>query len=312
MLANRKRPRILITGGSGLLALNWACTMRESWEVILGVHSHKVKLFGTSTMILDLDNKDRLDEQVYACSPDLIVHAAGLTNVDICENSPNLARISNVDIAGNVAQIAKNRNIYLIHISTDHLSDGKKQFTLEDDEPLPINEYARTKLAAEKLVLSLNSNALVLRTNFFCWGHGLRQSNSDWLIHNIRAGKEISLFEDIFFTPILADLLAIFSHKMVKMNAKGIYNLVGEERISKYDFAIKLCRTFGLSENYIKKTHSSSIKLIAPRPSDMSLSAQKAKDHLGIGTGGVDHFLSILKDQEKQGRSRELYNAVSK
>jgi dTDP-4-dehydrorhamnose reductase len=304
------RKRILLTGGSGLLALNWACAVRDEWDVVLGTHRHQVKLGGTTSVQLELESADQLSRQIDEIAPDLVVHTAGLTNVDRCEDDPTAARIANADIAANVARVAAGRGIKLIHISTDHLFAGTEQMYPEEAPPQPLNEYARSKLLAEKLVQEICPHALVVRTNFFGWGYERRQSFSDWIIYNLRAGKALSLFDDVHFTPILADELVRTAHRLVAVDAAGIFNLVGDERVSKYAFALRLVEQFELPANLIKRDQVSHGHLHARRPPDMSLDNGKARRLLGRDLGGIDQFLAALRQQEQQGRRTELYHCV--
>src|SRR5512140_2372206 len=66
------RQRVLLTGGSGLLALNWACAVRDAWDVVLGTHRHGVELKGASSYQLNLDDQRELERQLAVISPDLL------------------------------------------------------------------------------------------------------------------------------------------------------------------------------------------------------------------------------------------------
>lgn len=305
-----KNKRILITGGSGLLALNWACAIRDNWEVVLATHEHSVNLEGTTQYKLDLENITKLESQLEQISPDLIVHTAGLTSVDHCEKNPGLAKMVNAAIAKNIAVISKSKKIGLMHISTDHLFSGESSFYSEDATPEPMNEYARSKFLAEKWVQEVYPEALILRTNFFCWGHNQRQSLSDWIIYSLRNGKTLSMFDDVYITPILVDTLVKFSHQLVERNASGIFNLVGNDRVSKYDFALKLAKYFNLPINLIERNKITNAQLFALRPADMSLNNDKLSHELGENIGNLDDYFSALRNQEIQGRRKELYSSV--
>lgn len=302
---------VLITGGSGLLALNWACTLRERWRVVLGTHRHSVALVGASSLPLHYDNLERLDREIAEIAPDLIVHTAGLTSVDACEADPLLSVQANAKLARTVAEVASRQRIRLIHISTDHLFAGNRSWYKETDATEPLNEYARSKLRAEDWVRQVCPKALVLRTNFFGWGHAGRQSFSDWIIYNLRAGKRISLFDDVYFTPILADKLAIAAHLLIDRSASGIFHLVGDERVSKYEFGRRLANMFNLPGELIERGKISTSKLIAKRPSDMSLDNTRACDLLGTGLGRLDDYFLALRRQEDEGRREELFHAVT-
>lgn len=306
-----KKRRLLITGGSGLLALNWACALRDTWDVTLGTHQHAVNLAGVSACSLVLDDLAQLRAQMEKVFPDLVVHTAGLTSVDRCELFPALAHQANVEIAKNVAQAAAMQGAGLIHISTDHLFSGRRSMYTESELPEPVNQYGRTKALAETAVMQVNPAALVVRTNFFGWGHATRQSFSDWLIYNLRAGKELPLFDNVFFTPILADVLALAAHELVDTGASGIFNLVGDRRLSKYEFARILADHFSLPEHLLLQRSLDASGFVAARPHDMSLDNRKAREILGRDLGDVQHFLAALHQQELSGRGAELLKSVN-
>ena len=304
------KKRIVITGGSGLLGLNWACAIRNDWDVVLGTHQHSVHLSGTTQSQLDLSNLSKLDSQIELLSPDLIVHTAGLTSIEHCEGNPELASQVNAQIAKNVAVVSERKKIKFIHISTDHLFSGDSSFYKEESTPNPLNEYAKSKLLGELWVQEVNPEALILRTNFFCWGYKQRQSFSDWIIFSLREGKFLKMFDDVFFTPILADTLAHSVHKLINKNVSGIYNLVGDERISKYEFAIKLAEYFKLPIKHILRSKIRNENLLTQRPVDMSLNNHKVSQELGFAMGGLDDYFRCLHEQEIKGRAKELYNVV--
>jgi dTDP-4-dehydrorhamnose reductase len=306
-----KKKRILITGGTGLLALNWACALRDTWDVTLGTHRHSVDLAGVRSCPLVLEDPVRLQTQMEASSPDLVVHTAGLTSVDRCELSPELAHQANVEIAQNVARAAASHGAAFVHISTDHLFSGMHSMCTEAEPPAPVNHYGRTKALAETAVMDANPAALVLRTNFFGWGHAGRQSFTDWLIYNLRAGKELSLFDNVFFTPILADALALAAHQLVETGASGVFNLVGDQRLSKYEFARMLADQFSLPQQLLLQHSFDGSELMAARPHDMSLDNRKAREALGRNLGDVPQFLAALHQQERSGRGAELLKSVN-
>lgn len=304
------KPRLAITGGSGLLALNWACAVRNKWDVVLGTHQHSVHLAGTSASKLNLDNEVYLGQQLDDLSPDLVVHTAGLTSVDRCEADRDLAHHTNAVIARNIAEATAKRNILLIHISTDHLFAGDRCFYREQDALQPLNEYGRSKALAEAWVQSAHPKALIVRTNFFGWGHRHRQSLSDWLIYNLRAGKVLTLFDNVYFTPILADTLALAAHELMEKGASGIFNLGGPDRLSKYEFALQVSAQFGLPVELIQRGQVAQANLLAPRPRDMSLDSSMARQVLGRHLGSVLQYLRDLQAQEVEGRRADLFESI--
>lgn len=304
--------KIIITGGSGLLALNWACIMRSNAEVCLFVHEHNVSLDGVKTKKVDLLNLEEINNSISGFNADLVVHTAGLTNVEMCEKAPELAARVNTEIACNIAKSTHQLGIKLVHISTDHLFSGVQSFVSENDTPYPLNEYARTKLNAENCVAEINPDALIVRTNFYGWGHKFRQSFSDWVIQSLNDGVKIKLFDNVFYTPVLIDELVDVVNKLVSQSVTGIVNVVGDERVSKYQFGLTLAETFQLDKKLIQKVNLQVKKRVIKRPLDMSLSNNKVKKILDCEFNSLEKSLRELKTQQKMGRYDELYSVVSK
>ena len=302
--------KILFTGGSSLLALNWACSIRNRHEVFLGMHNSQISLRGTRTIPLALSNVDDLIELVLKIQPNIIINTTGMTNVEDCENQIDLAHQVNVQLAANIAFVATQLNIPLVHISTDHLFSGLKENETEYSKPCPLNEYGRSKFNAERVVLDLNPSTLVLRTNFYGWGSNKKQSFSDWIVHQLRAGKKINVFSDVFYTPILIANFVNVAHQLIDKSASGIYNLVGSERITKYDFAVNVARVFNLPEELLLKSSIDDATHLVKRPKDMSLSNSKVVGELGIYFPDTLTSLNELLSQEKKGLGHEIFHSI--
>ena len=300
------KENILITGGSGLLALNWAATIREKCNVTLGLHDRKANLKDTRSILLDLDSKEALIQALEALQPQLVIHAAGLTSIEQCEADPTLAKYINVDLTKNLVMICAKLNIPMVYISTDHLFSGNESLIDENFPVSPINVYAKTKAEAEACVQNAYPEALIIRTNFYAWGSSYRHSFSDMVINNVRAGKKISLFKDIYYTPILVEPLVHTVHELVQKKAQGIFNVVGDDRISKYDFGLKLAKEFNLDNNLIEEGKIINRPFLANRPHDMSLSNEKVTNFLSRIMGGLDQHILKLKAQEASGLAKEL------
>jgi len=298
--------RILITGGSGLLGLNWAAAMRDGNDVLLGIHTRSAQLAGTRSVALAVDQPAQFERQLADMKPDMIVHAAGLSSVDDCERQPDLAFAINARLAGVVAAAAQAQGIALVHISTDHVFSGERALYTEADAPQPLNAYARSKLEGERAVAAVCPGALIVRTNFFGWGPSGRQSISDWILAGLRARAQLTMFNDVHFTPILASRLATRVQALVEAGASGVLHVAGEERVSKHAFSLRLATAFGLPADTIREGRFADAQLAAPRPRDMSLSCERARSLLGHGAGGLDEHLAELRAQQLSGLAAEL------
>ena len=297
---------ILITGGSGLLALNWALAIRERYSVTLGLHERDISLAGIQTRQIELESVSHLVRVFEAVQPQMVIHTAGLTNVEECEAKPDLAQHINVELAANVAQACAKLGLSLVHISTDHLFSGEESLVDETHPIAPKNVYGRTKAKAEFRVLAAHAQALVIRTNFYGWGTSYRRSISDVLIEALRSGKELTLFKDVIYTPNIIESVAQAVLDLVNLKAKGIFHVVGDERISKYEFGLKIAEGFNLDSSLVKPGFLAEQASLVQRPHDMSLSNKKTCNLLGRKLGGVAEHIARLHWQEQNGLAQEL------
>lgn len=297
---------VFLTGGSGLLALNWALALRGKRPVALGIHRRSVALPDVDSVSVSLENVEDLAATFDRLGASCVVHTAALTGVDYCETHPDLAHHVNVRLAGNVARACSLTGVPLVHISTDHLFSGREAMVDEAAPAEPVNVYARSKANAEAEVLEAKQDALVLRTNFFCWGPRHRRSFSDFIIGSLREGRRITLYRDVFYTPILAQSLVEATHELVDAEVSGVLHATGDERVSKYDFGIELCAQFDLDPRLIASGSIADVASVAPRPRDMSLSNARARRLLGRNLGGVKEHIAVLHRQEGLGLPAEL------
>jgi dTDP-4-dehydrorhamnose reductase len=304
------RPRLLITGVSGLLGLNAALQWSERFELAGFWLAHPVVLPGVKTIRLDLEHHSTVLESVQSFGPDYILHTAGLTNVDRCELDPMLAQRLNVQVTENVATAAQKTGARLVHISTDHLFTGERAFCTETTEPSPINVYARTKLDAEQVVQRSCSDALIVRTNFIGWGSSVRTSFTDWILNSLERGTPLKMFTDVFITPILINDLLDCIVDLLQINVTGVLNVAGSDRVSKYDAGIRTAQYFGYSPERIQAISVEEFPFAAPRPRDMSLATHRATTLLGRRMPTLDSSLERLRQLRDQSWPAAIERAI--
>lgn len=290
---------LLITGGTGLLGLHWAAACRDRHPVTLALHRRDLHLAGTVARRIDLADPHALDGALAEGRIGCIIHTAGLTSVESCESDPDAARHHNVTLAAEVAAAAERAGAALIHISTDHLFDGRSDSYDEDSPVSPVNIYGRTKAEAEEAVLRACPHALILRTNFYGWGPRHRPSFSDWLLTALRQNSTLRLFTDMRYTPTHITPLVTAGMALSAKGASGIVHTVGDEALSKHDFGLRLARAFGLSPVGIAQARLADQPNLVRRPLSMALSTRRLHTLLGQGLGGIDAHLAFLRAQEE-------------
>ncbi|HRK91268.1 MAG TPA: SDR family oxidoreductase [Anaerolineales bacterium] len=286
--------KLLLTGVSGLLGINFAQEMMQEHEII-GVDRGKLVSAPFKILKQDLLDAGSVEKILDAAQPDWIVNCAALADLDACENNPDLAKRLNMDLPRQLARACKTRSIPLVHISTDAVFDGEKDgFYTEDDKPNPLSVYAKTKLDGEWAVLTENPQAIVARVNFYGWSLGGKRSLAEFFHHNLTNNKSMSGFTDVVFCPMLVNDTTRLLVKVLKRGLSGLYHLVGTQAMSKYQFGVEIARKFSLRESDITPKSISFSGLLARRANNLWLSTQKLSIDLGevlpVFSTGLDEF----------------------
>jgi dTDP-4-dehydrorhamnose reductase len=286
----------LITGAAGRLGYQLCRHLAAGGAAVAGhIHEHGIGDPAIREVRADLADGDAVARLVAGSGARIIVHTAGLTDVDGCEAHPDDARRLHVDATANLARAAQRAGARFIHISTDHLWDGARAMVDEETPTAPVNVYARTKRDGEIAAMAECRDALVLRTNIFGRGRPWRPSFSDWIERGLRERRTLTMFTDVYFTPIAMELLCPIIAEMAQRGASGLYHAAGGERLSKYDFARRLADAFGYDPAPIVPVSVGDVALTAPRPNDMSLATDKIARFLGRSMPDCRASLSALR-----------------
>ena len=288
--------RILVTGASGLLGLNFCYFLNRKYQVI-GVANHTI-LNGvpfqmTVHNLVAEDPGSLLDE----IRPDVVLHCAAIANIDQCEKFPEEAAELNSIYPGKIASAAGKRNIKFVHISTDAVFDGENcgdNGYREDDQPNPISCYAETKLQGEKNVLDSNPDALVARVNFYGWSTGGSRSLVEFFYNNLSAGRSVNGFRDVFFSTLYVHQLVDILDEMIQADAAGIYHVFSADYQSKYDFGVSIAKKFGFDPDLVQPISWKDGGLSAKRSPNLIMNTDKLRKLLGHDLpgqqDGIDSF----------------------
>ena len=267
--------RILVLGASGMLGSN----------IFINLCSNtNFSVFGTSSMKSTINGLIPIEptvEHVAAlCEKneiDLVINCIALTSIEECESRPEAAWILNADFPREIASYCNLRNIRFIHISTDHFYSEPGTIRNETCNMIPLNQYGFTKLSAEKMVLSLNPNSIILRVNFL--GKNLLKSKDSslltFMLDKLTSGSGINGFADVFFNPVSAKYISDLIEYLTSAELKGILHVAGVERLSKFEFATKLAERLNVASDLITKGMSGSQKNLVTRPKDLTLDISK-------------------------------------
>ena len=287
---------ILFYGGASLLSNIWSKYWKDKFNIFLGLNNKWIEIEGIKSVKLN-KNVNELDKIIKKYNINLIINCAGLTSVEECEKNKDLAFYLNGYLPGEIAKVTFKSKIRLIHISTDHLFDGISKNYDENSKPNPLNIYSKSKLLGEQEVLKYHENSIIIRTNFFGNGPNYRASFSDKIINMLLKNEKILLFDNVFYTPISVNELADVTQRLLKKNCFGIFNVVSNERITKFDFGLSIVKHLKLNKGLILPIKIEGKKHLVKRPKDMSLSNKKLQNTLGYNVKPINNQISeIIKN----------------
>jgi dTDP-4-dehydrorhamnose reductase len=294
--------KILVVGSNGLLGQKLCEIITRGGAYNLSMSSVEEKpirqVVGAQYAQCDITNKKETKALVAAVRPDLIINAAAMTNVDVCEAERDLCWRINVDGVEYLVEAAKKCGATLIHISTDYIFDGKAGPYSEDDRPEPISYYGKSKLASENIVRTAEIPYIIARTMvLYGYAPGVKSNFALWLIQNLEANKPVRIVDDQFGNATLVDDLAYGLIQAYEMERTGVYNIAGRDIMSRYEFALKLAKVFDFDPTLITPIKTAELKQPAPRPMNSGLITLKAEIELGYKPSTTEQGLRILKTQ---------------
>jgi dTDP-4-dehydrorhamnose reductase len=218
--------RALIVGGTGQLGARLTRTAPAGWDVV-----------APSRAELDLTDSASVRTGISRAEPDVIINAAGFTDVDGAERDPDTAFAVNTLGAVHLAEASARSGARLIVISTDYVFDGQARTPYRPDAPTnPLNAYGRTKAEGERETLTRAPGTLVIRT---AWLYGPTGRNFvRTMIARMTAGAPLRVVNDQTGAPTSTATLAAAVWRAAALpGATGIHHVTDAGATSWYDFA---------------------------------------------------------------------------
>ncbi len=194
--------------------------------------------------VVDLANTAVLYDQVAELEPDVIVNAAAYTAVDKAENEGALAQAVNGEAPGILGQVARDRQGFLFHVSTDYVFNGSQGRPYRETDPTdPLGEYGRSKLAGEQAIAQTAPNhSAIIRT---AWVYGTG-GTGNFVKTMLRLGgdrPELRVVADQIGSPTWTGDLAAAIAQLIPQRSEdlaGTYHYTNSGAASWYDFAIAI------------------------------------------------------------------------
>ena len=277
---------ILITGSNGQLGS----------EIRMLSENSEHRFFFTDVAELDITDRDVIDGYIAENKIDTIVNCAAYTNVDKAEDDVELADKINHLAVKNLAEASKKYDVELVHISTDYVFDGTKNFPyLETDPTAPLGVYGKTKLDGENAVINSGCAYLIIRTS---WLYSAFGNNFVKTMRRLTVEKEsLKVVFDQVGTPTYAGDLAHAILKIIESGKlsdnSGIYHFSNEGVCSWYDFAIEIRDLFG-NKCDVQPCHSDEFPSKVTRPKYSVLDKTKIKETFGLKIPHWKYSLELM------------------
>ena len=284
---------ILITGASGFLGSRIVKKINSlpDYKCFCLGFNNIPKINGIQA---NLSDKKKVFQVFNQVNPDLIIHAAAMTDVDQCEKDLLNAYRLNVQATKNIVEWVsiQEKSIRFVYISTDQVYNNLQLYSSATEEEVnPINFYGMSKLWAEDIVSSLN-NYLILRTNFFSFEGGLIK----WLFDSNSSSQKINLFENIWFNPIYIPDFTDALLRTLKSDKVGVFNLGARDSgITKADFLEMIIIKFNLSDiSSVRSKFDNNIFLTAKRPLNMMMSINKFENSFSHNLPSIEESVDRM------------------
>nr|SMD29025.1 Spore coat polysaccharide biosynthesis protein spsK [Capnocytophaga canimorsus] len=275
---------ILVTGANGQLG-----------SEIQNIQGKTKNYFFTDASDLDITDRQAISDFVKKNNIQIVVNCAGYTNVDKAEDDIQTANLINNIAVGYLAEVCKENNASLIHISTDYVFGGTKNTPYSETDPTePLGIYGRTKLEGEKAIQNADIDYLIIRTSWLyslSFGHNFVKT-----IQRLSSERnELKVVFDQVGTPTNArDLAAFIVHIIEKdlYKKREVYHFSNEGVCSWFDFAAEIVRMSG-NDCLVKPCLSSEFPSKVKRPSYSVLDKSKLKNDFNYT---ISHWKEALKE----------------
>ena len=291
---------ILITGSNGLLGQKLVKHLTKNNIPFIATSKGKNRnpdCMDASYSTMDICSVEDIKSVFDRFIPTHVIHTAAMTNVDECEEFPLECEKLNVEATQLLFEAAQKIGAHFQLLSTDFVFDGLKGNYSERDVPNPLSVYARSKVSAEKLVLTSSYPKFSIVRTIILYGKANNLSRSNivcWAKEALSKGQPLSIIDDQFRAPTWADDLAWACIRICDLQKTGIYHIAGPETMSIYDLVLRIAKFYSFSTEFLTKTDSLSLNQKAKRPPKTGFDLQKAQFELSYKPKTLEETLKDI------------------
>lgn len=218
--------KVVVTGAKGQLGTDLVHLLADrGYEV-----------YGYGREELDITNFYQVKQVISEVNPDVVIHAAAYTKVDLAESEPDQAFLINAYGTRNVAVVSEAVGAKLVYISTDYVFDGMATTPYNEFAPTnPLSIYGKSKLAGEQFVRDLHSKFFIVRTSWVYGKHGNNFVKT--MLKLAQERDELMVVHDQVGCPTYTVDLANCILELIQTEKYGVYHVSNSGHCSWYEFA---------------------------------------------------------------------------
>jgi dTDP-4-dehydrorhamnose reductase len=243
------------------------CNGQVGQSIVKAAKDFSVELIPCDHQALDITHISSIENSVNKYHPDWIINTAAYTAVDKAESESEREKVFKVNSLGpeNLAKICAEKNISLIHLSTDYIFDGNKTSAyIENDSANPQSIYGQSKWQGEEAVRKYCEKYLILRVSWVFSEYGNNFVKT--ILKLLKERDELRIVSDQIGCPTYAGDIAKVILKIISHPHWGTYHYCGMPETTWFDFAKKIYENSFLKEKIIKPITTAEYPTPAKRP----------------------------------------------
>ncbi|HUX13316.1 MAG TPA: SDR family oxidoreductase [Spirochaetia bacterium] len=296
------KQRLLLTGAAGFVGGNIIREAGAAWE-IHGVD--RVAVEGGPAHVswhnVDLLDANAVRELFATVRPSAVVHTAAMSDIDYCEANPETALRINVGVTELLVDLCREFDSKIVYFSSDSVFDGERGLYREDETPIPVNEYGRTKVQAEHVVMNRSPNWVIVRPSLVM-GLPVGDIGNSFLwrmIGDLKKGEQVAFPESEIRSPVDVITLSRAVLELAERTICGHFHLSGNDGMTRFEMARRICEKLGYPSNRVVDKKPAIATGRAKRPPNVTLANVKAKLLLHTPMAGLDSGLNLIIEKKE-------------
>jgi dTDP-4-dehydrorhamnose reductase len=284
--------KLLVIGASGLIGSHVLRAAREANHDVVGTFRGYAQ---PGLVHLDCGDGAAAALLLETEKPDAVVHAAGWTWVDGCEDDPRRAFAENAEQPTAIAAQCKRIGCRFVYFSSSYVFDGRAGPYAEDATPHPINVYGESKLRAEQQIMTAHPKALITRV-ICVYGAEAQGKNFAYQVRRaMEQGQALRLPADQRGNPTYAGDIARWLIALLERGASGVWHLAGPwPDCTRLDWARRLVAGVRRRHEFaIEEVPTTELRQRAKRPLHGGLLTSKA-DAQGLRATDFDKTIAEM------------------